>query len=78
MKIMILNKHYKEEFSESTSKFLIKNNNRRSKKGLFLDRDGVLIKDVHYNNTGHNLAAKMLVEYLKGDSLIKSTYYPFK
>ena len=45
---MILNKHYKEEFSESTSKFLIKNNNRRSKKGLFLDRDGVLIKDVHY------------------------------
>ena len=30
-----------------------------------------LSKDVHYNNTGHDLAAKMLVEYLKGDSLIK-------
>ena len=33
-----------------------------------------LSKDVHYNNTGHDLAAKMLVEYLKGNSLIKSTY----
>ncbi len=37
-----------------------------------------LTKDVHYNNTGHNLAAKVLVDYLEGDSLIKSTYYPFK
>ncbi|MFL2997332.1 MAG: SGNH/GDSL hydrolase family protein [Candidatus Neomarinimicrobiota bacterium] len=37
-----------------------------------------LTKDVHYNNRGHNLAAKMLVEYLKGDPLIKSKYYPFK
>tara|TARA_B100001248_G_scaffold14120_1_gene9369 strand:+ start:1722 stop:2351 length:630 start_codon:yes stop_codon:yes gene_type:complete len=45
---MILNKYYNEEFSESTSKFITKNNNPRSKKGLFLDRDGVLIKDVHH------------------------------
>ena len=45
---MILNKHYNEEFSNSTSKFIIKNNKSRSKKGLFLDRDGVLIKDVHH------------------------------
>lgn len=45
---MILQKHYNEEFSESTSKFIIKNNKLKSKKGLFLDRDGVLIKDVHH------------------------------
>ena len=45
---MILNKHYNEEFSESTSKFILKNRNSSSKKGLFLDRDGVLIKDVHH------------------------------
>ena len=45
---MILHKYYKEEFSESTSKFIIKNKKPRSKKGLFLDRDGVLIKDVHH------------------------------
>ena len=45
---MILNKYYNEDFSKSTSKFLIKNNKFRSKKGLFLDRDGVLIKDVHH------------------------------
>ena len=45
---MILDKYYKQEYSNSISKFILKNNKIISKKGLFLDRDGVLIEDVHH------------------------------
>ena len=63
---MILNKHYYEEFSESTSKFIIKNKNLRSKKGLFLDRDGVLIKDVHHIKSPKEVElCKNVEEFLK-------------
>ncbi len=47
-KIMILDRYYKQESSNSVSKFILKDNKIRSKKGLFLDRDGVLIEDVHH------------------------------
>ena len=63
---MILNKHYYEEFSESTSKFVIKNKNLKSKKGLFLDRDGVLIKDVHHIKSPKEVElCKNVEEFLK-------------
>ena len=45
---MILDRYDKQESSNSVSKFILKDNKIRSKKGLFLDRDGVLIEDVHH------------------------------
>ena len=45
---MILDKYYKQESSSSISKFILKDHKIRSKKGIFLDRDGVLIEDVHH------------------------------
>jgi len=63
---MILNKYYNEEFSESTSKFIFKNNNSRSKKGLFLDRDGVLIEDVHHIKSPKEVVlCKNVIEFLR-------------
>ena len=45
---MILEKYYNEKFSDSISKYILKNSKISSKKALFLDRDGVLIEDVNY------------------------------
>ena len=48
---MILDKYYKQESSNSIAKFILKDPKIKSKKGLFLDRDGVLIEDVHHIRT---------------------------
>ena len=46
-----LDKYYFEEFSKSISKFTLKSKNHLYEKALFLDRDGVLIEDVHHINS---------------------------
>ena len=46
-----LTKLYKEEYSVSTSKLILKSNKNFSEKALFIDRDGVLIEDVHHINS---------------------------
>ena len=48
--IINLDKFYFEEFSRSISKFTLKSK-KLFKKALFLDRDGVLIEDVHHINS---------------------------
>ena len=42
-----IDKFYFEEYSRSISKFTLKSK-KLFKKALFLDRDGVLIEDVHH------------------------------
>ncbi len=49
--IINLDKFYFEEFSRSISKFTLKSKKKLFKKALFLDRDGVLIEDVHHINS---------------------------
>ena len=49
--IINLDKFYFEEFSKSISKFTLKSKKKLFKKALFLDRDGVLIEDVHHINS---------------------------
>ena len=46
-----LTKLYEEEYSVSTSKLILKSNKNFSEKALFIDRDGVLIEDVHHINS---------------------------
>ena len=50
-----LEKYYFEEFSKSISKFTLKSKKDLFKKALFLDRDGVLIEDVHHINSPKNV-----------------------
>ena len=46
-----LRKLYYEESSISISKLILKSKKNFSDKALFLDRDGVLIEDVHHINS---------------------------
>ena len=46
-----LRKIYREESSISISKLILNSNKIFSEKALFIDRDGVLIEDVHYINS---------------------------
>lgn len=48
---MKLEEFYFEEYSNATAKFILKSKKMVSDKALFLDRDGVLIEDVHHINT---------------------------
>ena len=48
---MNLDKFYNEEFSNSISKLILKSKKDPKKKALFVDRDGVLIEDVHRINS---------------------------
>ncbi len=45
---MYLDKFYNEEYKHSTSRLTLKSIRKPIEKGLFLDRDGVLIEDVHH------------------------------
>ena len=47
---MKLDEFYFEEYSNATAKFTLRSNKILSDKALFLDRDGVLIEDVHHIN----------------------------
>ena len=49
--LIYLDKYYFEEFSKSISKFTLKSKKHQYEKALFLDRDGVLIEDVHHINS---------------------------
>ena len=63
---MNLQNYYNEEFSDSKSKFTLKSIRKNSKNALFLDRDGVLIEDVHYIDTPHKvLLCKNVHKFLK-------------
>ena len=63
---MILKLYYNEEFSNSISKFTLKSIRNNSKSALFLDRDGVLIEDVHYiDNPKKVLLCKNVNKFLR-------------
>ena len=76
---MILDKYYKQESSNSIAKFILKDPKIKSKKGLFLDRDGVLIEDVHHIRTPRQVTLcegteKFLKEAKKKRLRINSRY----
>lgn len=63
---MNLEKFYNEEFSSATSKLVLKSKTEFNNKALFLDRDGVLIKDVHHiNNPERVELCPFVVSFLK-------------
>ena len=65
--IMNLDKFYFEEFSRSISKFTLKSKKQLFKKALFLDRDGVLIEDVHHINSPEKLKlCPKVLDFLRG------------
>ena len=45
---MNIDEFYSEEVSKSVAKLLLRGKRNFSEKALFLDRDGVLIKDVNH------------------------------
>ena len=63
---MNINKFYFEEYSSSTAKLTLKSQKIFSEKALFLDRDGVLIEDVHHINSPDKvILCPNIVNFLK-------------
>jgi len=64
---MNINKFYFEEYSRSISKLTLKSKKIFSEKALFLDRDGVLIEDVHHINSPDKvILCPNIINFLKG------------
>ena len=63
---MILKKFYEENFSNATSAFKILSHKKLNDKVLFLDRDGVLIEDVHHIDTPEKVSIRpKVINFLK-------------
>ena len=67
---MNLEHFYNEEFTNSISKLTLKAKRNISNRALFLDRDGVLIEDVHHiDNPNKVLLCENVKEFLNGARL---------